>query len=190
VRCAECGTLLAHGQDREVTDGGTFCRRCFEELTAQLRHAIADQGRDVNWALAAVGAIGGGALGIAVWWGFTVLTGIAFGLVAVVIGFAVGRGALWLSGGKRSRGLQILSVGVAAASFFVASYLVNRTLLLRAAAEQGTDLTLPLVPEPELVLAILQAGFNVMDLVFLAIVVWEAWKIPAPVRLEQIGGPS
>ena len=35
VRCADCGTVLFEGQDRQETDDGTFCRSCFERLTAQ-----------------------------------------------------------------------------------------------------------------------------------------------------------
>jgi len=35
---------------------------------------------------------------------------------------------------------------------------------------------------------VLRAGFGVMDFVFLAIVVYEAWKIPRPIRLP--GSPA
>jgi hypothetical protein len=188
VRCAECGATLGEGQDREVTDGGTFCRACFVRLTAELEQALAVQGRDVNYPMAALGAVLGGAAGAAVWWGFTVLTGIAFGLVAIVIGFAVGKGVLLLGGNKRAVGLQVLSAGVAALAFFYASYLVSRSFVLAAYAEQGTPLELPLLPPIDLGFEVVRAGFGVMDLVFLAITLWEAWKIPAPVRLGRVGG--
>jgi formylmethanofuran dehydrogenase subunit E len=36
LTCAECGTRIDEGQDREVTDDGVFCRPCFNNLTAQL----------------------------------------------------------------------------------------------------------------------------------------------------------
>ena len=48
VRCAECGTALAEGQDRETTDNGVFCRPCFNNLTAQLQQVLEDQGREVG----------------------------------------------------------------------------------------------------------------------------------------------
>lgn len=54
-RCAECGTTLAQGQDHEVTDDGTFCRPCFDNLTAQLRQALAAQGQEINYPMALVG---------------------------------------------------------------------------------------------------------------------------------------
>jgi hypothetical protein len=189
VRCAECGTLLREGQDREVTDGGTFCRYCFDALTAQLQQVVAAQGEDVNYTAAALGGVAGAAIGALAWWGFTVLTNIAFGLVAVVIGVAVGKGVVMASGNKRHRNLQVLSVLVSVAGFFYATYLVNRTFILRAYAEKGETVTLPFLPEPGLFFGVVAAGFRLMDLVFLAIVVYEAWRIPAPFKLA-VGRPA
>jgi len=183
VRCAQCGTRLAEGQDREVTDDGTFCRPCFNNLTAELHQALAEQGRHINYPMAFVGGLAGGALGIAAWWGFTVLTNIAFGLVAVVIGIAVGKGVTILSGHKRHRNLQIMAVVIATLSFAYATYLVNRTLIHKAFTEEGRDVVLPLLPDPMLFVNVIQLGFNLFDVVFLAIVIWEAWRLPAPIAL-------
>ena len=178
-RCAECGTLLAEGQERVVTDGGVFCRTCFASLRGQVEQAIATQGTDINYPAAAVGAVLGGLAGALVWWGFTVTTKYSFGLVAIVIGIAVGKGAMLFAGGRRSRGLQGLCVAVAALAFFYASYLVNRTVISR---EGGVEL--PLVPGLGLLVRVVSLGFGVFDLVFLAIVLWEAWRIPAPFKLR------
>jgi len=185
IRCAECHTVLAEGQDREETDDAVFCRPCFNNLTAQVQQAIEAQGRDVNYAMAAVGAVLGGALGVLAWWGFTVMTNIAFGLVAVVIGLTVGKGTTLLAGGKRAQGLQILSVVVAALSFFYASYLVNRTFVHQAWAADGTQGVLPWLPNPGLFVQVVGLDFGAMDLVFLAIVAYEAWKIPAPLTIAK-----
>lgn len=184
ARCAECNALLAEDQDRETTEGGVFCRRCYDNLSLQLRQVIREQGSNVNYPVAALGGLAGGAVGVAVWWGFTVLTKIAFGLVAVVIGFTVGHGVVLLSGRKRSPGLQALSVAIAACAFIFATYLVDRTFIQNARAAVGQPVTLPLLPEPGLFFAVVHAGFGVMDLVFLAIVVWQAWKIPQPLQLK------
>ena len=93
----------------------------------------------VNYPMAVAGAILGGALGTLAWWGFTALTHIAFGLVAVAIGFLVGHGAMRFADGKRTVGLQVLAVGVAAVCFIVATYLVNisSTSTWPAAARPG-----------------------------------------------------
>ena len=186
-RCAECGTLLTEGQDRQETDEAVFCRPCFEKLGAQVEQAIQAQSQDINYPMATVGALLGAAVGILAWWGFTVLTEITFGLVAIVIGFAVGKGVTILSGDKRSQGLQILSVVVSGLAFFYASYLVNRTFLLQAFAEEGQELVmdLPLMPDPGLFYNVISLNFGMFDIVFLAIVVYQAWKLPAPLRLAE-----
>jgi hypothetical protein len=183
VRCAECGTVLSEGQDRETTEDGVFCRPCFNNLTAQLQQVISAQGQDINYSMAVLGGVLGAVVGVVAWWGFTVVTKISFGLVAVVIGLTVGKGVTMLTGGKRSVNLQIVSVVISAVSYFYATYLVNRTFILQAFAEEGHTMSLPFVPNLTLFIDVLMAGFGVMDVVFLAIVVYEAWKIPAPIEL-------
>jgi hypothetical protein len=185
IPCAECGTPLAEGQDRQETDGKTFCRSCFERLTHELGRALEQQGQDINYPMALLGGLAGAALGVLAWWGFTVMTSIAFGLVAVVIGIAVGKGVTMLSGGKRHLNLQILSVVIALVGFAYATYLVNRTFIERALVEEGQQMALPWLPSPELFMNVVRLDFGIMDVVFLAIVAWEAWKIPAPVALRR-----
>jgi hypothetical protein len=182
TRCAECHSVLDESQDRVVTEGGTFCRPCFDRLTAQLQQAYAVQGEDIPYPAAAVGGLLGGAAGALAWWGFTVVTNISFGLVAVVIGVGVGRGIVYLSGNRRHLNLQILSAVIASLSFFYATFLVNRTFIARAFGKTGQSPSIPLMPDPALFLRVVSAHFDVMQVVFLAIVVYEAWRIPAPVR--------
>src|SRR3989442_7243877 len=69
--------------------------------------------------------------------GFTVLTKIGFGLVAVVIGFLVGQGTARFAGGKRSVGLQGLAGVGGALSFLVAAYLGNMTFIKQGLAQKG-----------------------------------------------------
>lgn len=183
-RCLQCGKDLSGASDAVTTAEGAFCRSCFEGLKQHIARAVEHQGTDINYPAAAVGAVLGGAVGAAIWWGFTVITRISFGLVAVVIGYLVGQGVLRFSGGKRAPGLQILSVGVAGAAYFYAQYLVTRTFLLRYAGQQGGGMDLPLVPDFGLLVRVVRAGFSLFDLVFLAIVVFQAWRIPAPMRFH------
>jgi hypothetical protein len=183
IRCAECGSVLAEGQDREATEGGVFCRHCFEGLTFQLQQVLEAQGQDINYAAAVAGGLVGAALGAVVWWGFTVVTHVAFGLVAVLIGVGVGKGVVMATGNRRHRNLQVLSATIAIAGYCYATYLVNRTFIHRAYAEKGEAVLLPLLPDPGFFFQVLRMGFDVMDLVFLAIVVYEAWKIPSPLVL-------
>ena len=184
VRCSECRTSLGEGQERVRTEeGAVFCRPCFNNLTAQLHQVIEAQSSGINYSMAVVGGFAGGAVGVIAWWGFTVVTNVAFGLVAVVIGFTVGKGILMLTGGKRSVNLQVLAVGISFVSFVYANYLVTRSFILEAYAEEG--LILPWIPEPALLFNVIQAGFSFMDVVFVAIVLYQAWKIPAPIKLAS-----
>ncbi len=182
-RCAQCDTTLANGQDRETTDDGVFCRTCFDNLTAQIRQVVVAQGADINYVNAAVGGLGGALVGVVAWWGFTVVTSIAFGLVAVVIGITVGKGIVMMTGGKRHLNLQIMAVAISTLSYFYASYLVNRTFIQRAYLEQGDVVALPILPGPGLLFEVVKLNFGLFDLVFLAIVVFQAWKMPAPIEL-------
>ncbi|MDH3627337.1 MAG: hypothetical protein OES25_06725 [Acidobacteriota bacterium] len=182
-KCAECGTWLSEGQDRQTTEDAVFCRPCFERLTHEVGQAIEAQGQDINYPMAFVGGLTGATLGAVVWWGFTVITNIAFGLVAVVIGFAVGKGVVLLSGGKRHRNLQIMSVAISILGFAYGTYLVNRSFITDAMAADGQEVLLPLLPGGDLLFNVISMGFRPFDLVFLGICVYQAWKMPAPVEL-------
>lgn len=170
--------------DTVATGDRVFCRSCYESLRAELEAAVATMSSDINYAHAAVGATLGGAVGALAWWGFTVLTHIAFGLFAVAIGYLVGHGAVRFAGGKRSRGLQALSIGVALLSYLVAVYLVNMTFINTVLASRGESFRVGFPPQSlDLLIRVVTVGAGAMDLVFLAIVVYEAWKIPRPVAL-------
>ena len=183
--CARCDRTLT-GDDRVLAGGKTFCRSCYETLHQQLHTVVEQMSTDVPYPAAAVGAVLGGIAGALLWWGFTVVSHISLGLVAVAIGYLVGHGAVRFAGGKRSQGLQVLAVVVSLASFIVAMYLVNMTFINQALAVAGRADRVPFPPtgQPMLV-EVLKMHFGVMDVVFLAITMWQAWKIPMPLRVPK-----
>jgi hypothetical protein len=71
----------------------------------------------------------------------------------------------------------------AALSFFYASYLVNRTFIMAAFAEGGEELLLPLLPSFGTLFSVVSLDFGLFEIIFLGIALYEAWKLPAPVRL-------
>jgi hypothetical protein len=88
------------------------------------------------------------------------------------------------SGGKRSRGLQAVSIGAAVVSYAAATYLVNMTFVNQALTSQGEAFRVGFPPQSAaLFLRVVVADFGLMDIVFLAIAVWEAWRIPGPLSL-------
>jgi hypothetical protein len=182
--CARCEKTLTPG-DIVVAQDRVFCRSCYETLTHELQRTVASLSADVNYPMATVGAVLGGIAGILVWWGFTALTRIGFGLIAVAIGFLVGHGAVRFAGGKRSVGLQTIAVVVGALSFLVAAYLVNMTFINEVLAERGDAGRMPFPPASlDMFYRVLAINFGVMKLVFLAIVIYEAWVIPRPPKLH------
>lgn len=181
--CAQCTKTLTP-DDRVQSGGRDFCRSCYTSLRAELEQVAAAQSSDINYVNAALGAILGGIVGVLVWWGFTALTHVALGLIAVAIGFLVGYGAVRFAGGKRSAGLQALSIAVALVSYLCATYLVNMTFLNKAFAVKGEAFRIGFPPQSfDLFVRVVTASFGLMDFVFLAIVVYEAWKIPKPFAL-------
>jgi hypothetical protein len=178
--CNECSKTLT-SSDRVLSGGRVFCRSCYASLRTELQRAITTMSQDINYGTAAFGAILGGVLGALVWWGFTVLTHISFGLVAVAIGFLVAKGAMAFTGGKRSTGLQTLSIVVSLASYVCASYLVNMTFINKSLAEKGDTFRLGFPPPSlDLFFKVVTADVGLMDIAFLAIVIFEAWRIPKP----------
>lgn len=181
--CAQCGRTLVSG-DRVETGGRVFCRSCYTSLRAELEQVVGAMSSDINYANATVGALLGGAVGALAWWGFTVLTHWSVGLIAIAIGWLAGFGAVKFAGEKRSAALQWIAVGAAALSYLVASYLVNMTFANKTLAERGEGFRVPFPPtSPEMFFNVVALGFGMMDVVFLAIALWEAWKQPKPLAL-------
>lgn len=181
--CAQCGRILTP-EDRVAAGDRVFCRACYASLRAELEQAIGAMSSDINYLNATVGAVLGGTVGALLWWGITVATSMSFGLVAIAIGFLAGFGAVKFAGGKRSGGLQAIAITVSLVSYAIATYLVNMTFVNRALAAQGETFRLAFPPQnPELFLKAVMLDFGLMDGVFLAIVIWEAWKIPRPLSL-------
>jgi Flp pilus assembly protein TadB len=186
--CTECGKLLSPG-DRVEAGGKAFCSSCHAMLREQLTTAVRAMSEDINYPSAAFGAVLCGLGGVLVWWGVTVVTHWSLGIVAVGVGWAAGWGTLRFSGGKRSRSLQMLSAGVAAGCWVLASYLVSMTFINEYYAKSNDAFRGAFPPQSlEMIVEVMKSGFGIMDVVFLAIMVWEAWKFPRPIALPQ--GPA
>src|SRR2546422_7385904 len=121
TRCARCRAALRES-DRVTAEDRVFCRTCYDILKLELRRGVATMSEDINYPRAVLGAVLGGVVGVLAWWGFTVLTKIGFGLVAVVIGFLVGQGTARLAGRQRGGGLQAGSVAAGLGSFLVGGH--------------------------------------------------------------------
>ena len=181
--CGRCQAAVSES-DRVPAGDRVFCRTCYDILKLQVRTGVAAMAQDINYPIAAIGAILGGIVGALAWWGLTVLTKIGFGLVAVVIGLLVGHGTLLFARGKRSVGLQVMAVAVGALSFLVAVYLVNMTFINQELAQRGDGWRVGFPPVSlNAFYQVIAANFGIMKVVFLGIIVYEAWFIPRPIKL-------
>lgn len=151
---------------------------------------LAQQDQGINFPGAIAGGLLGGALGALIWWGVVVVTNFQIGLIAIVIGWAVGQGVHILSGRKRALSLQIISVAITAISYSIASYYVGRTFFQKYAAENNIDGGLPLIPDLSLFFDVVTSGMEMFDLLFVAIALWQAWKMPAPLVIQRSEEPQ
>lgn len=60
----------------------------------------------------------------------------------------------------------------------------ERTFIQQALAKEGKESVLPFLPAPSLFYGVVSINFDAFSLLFLSIVLWEAWKLPAPVKLR------
>lgn len=175
--CMECNRVLGEEDEWIDTEKGSFCEECYTSLKAELEHIIEHQGDGINLLHAAFGGIFGASFGVLAWWGITTITGYSIGLIAILISFASGKGILFMTKNQRSKNLQYLSVGISSVAYFYAEYLVQRSFPQNA--------NLPLVPSFEIFFGYITHSFNVYTAIFLAIIVWQAWVIPAPYRIVE-----
>lgn len=183
ITCAQCEAQVPAGQEVR-TQNSVFCEPCFTQMKNLLEESLAQQSQGINYLGAVGGGVIGGMLAALVWWGFVVLTNIQFGLVAVIIGVAVGKGVVILSGNKKAQSLQLISVGLSIVSYAMATYWVSRTFANRYFVEQGMNISWPMFPPLDFFFEVVISGSELFDLIFLGIVVFQAWKIPAPIKLN------
>jgi hypothetical protein len=104
--CKVCGVLL-HGSYFEA-NGHTVCEAC----SYTLREA-GEAGSRTGRVLRAIGAGAGAAFaGTLLYWGILAASGYEFGLIAIVVGYGVGKAVHWGSRGRGGWAYQTLAMGL------------------------------------------------------------------------------
>ncbi len=155
--------------------------------------------------------LGAGSVGALIWYAVVRITGWEIGLIAVVIGFMVGKAVRKGSGGRGGRGYQLLAAVLTyccIAVSFIPMVLegmekAGRELQAKAAAQAGADGNARAATLSPVVKAILRLAFafvfslavpflllpqNLIGLLIIGFAVWEAWKFNARRQLP-ISGP-
>ena len=156
---------------------------------------------------ATVFGLGAGLLGAAIWFAIRKVAGLQIGLVAVLVGYLVGKAVKNGSGNRGGRGYQVLAVALTYACI-AANYMPDVYQGLMEARDQAvaTDTrngtppprsTMPLPVKVVIRLAItfvlalalpfLMATKNPIGLLIIGFALWEAWKFTARRRLAITG---
>ena len=104
--CAVCATPL-YSSYFEV-NGQTVCEGCCYKL----REATPLGSRPGRVLRATAAGIGAGLAGTVLYWAILAATGYEFGLIAIVVGFAVGKAVNWGSRGRGGWAYQTLAMGL------------------------------------------------------------------------------
>ena len=104
--CRVCNTPL-HGSYFEV-NGQTVCEGCCYKL----RESTPTGSRAGRVMRATAAGIGAGLAGAILYWAILAATGYEFGLIAIVVGFAVGKAVHWGSRGVGGGAYQTLAMGL------------------------------------------------------------------------------
>lgn len=114
--CSACSGSL--GAQYFIANNHVVCESCVEQLNAQR-----SMGSPISRvSLAVVLGLVAGALGAGLYFAIAKLTGYEFGLIAIVVGFAVGAAVRWGSGGRGGKPYQILAVFITYAAI-VSTYI-------------------------------------------------------------------
>ena len=104
--CTVCKNAIA--QEYFEVNGSVVCRSCRDELSR-----IGTQGSGGSRFMRALAAgSAAGAVGSLIYFGISKLTGYEFGLIAALIGFAVGGAVRWGCYGRGGKRYQALAVGL------------------------------------------------------------------------------
>ena len=203
-RCTRCGKAICAACERSL-DGQPYCAACETELQQKLAAGRASMPpmppmapmapippagllRPMAFAFAA------GLVGALAWYLTVRFTDYKLGLVAVGVGWLVGRGALFGAHGRGSTEIAIGSVVAALAAMLFGEYLILNHLALQAFASDASyasDIAhafqmpgreLPAFLSPPMFVALYRETVGAMDALFYGLGAYEAWKLPASAR--------
>jgi hypothetical protein len=180
--CASCGQPLQAAY--YLVNDAVVCATCHDRLRAAAAARPGVQGL-VKAAIAGAVAAAAGAL---LYYGVLRLTGYEFGLIAIVVGFAVGKAVNWGSGGVGGAAYQAIAVPLTYLSI-VGGYIpaiydaMSEANLPDMAQIPFTEVATLAIKMPFLG----EASSNLIGWVIIAIGLYEAWKFTKPTPFQATG---
>ena len=161
-------------------NGQPFCEAC----TAAIRQAHGDSPGGAAFGRALGAGLIAGAVGSTLYYLVAKISGYQLSIIAIAVGFLVGRAVRWATGGRGGVIYQVLAVCLtyAAIAFSWVPFLLEQH-------EAGSVGVLDVVRQTPFILALpITLGLaRPFMLVILGIGLWEAWKFTAPVPLAITG---
>jgi hypothetical protein len=180
--CSVCGATS------QSTEGWVFrstkqgqlalCPSC----TLKVQQELQQQSQDINMPGAILGGALAAVIGASVWYALVVLTDYKLGIVAIGVGWLVGKGVVLGSGKKRSGSLQLAGGLLALAALVGGEYLIVNYFARKHIEGFTGWLTLGqfLIIYPR----ILAQGKWILDVVFYLIAIYEGAIQPRPLKLK------
>lgn len=180
--CTGCHQPIAG--DYYDVNGQPFCPACRTAIVQA--HGAPPGSAALGRALAA--GLVAAALGSTLYYLIDRLTGYKLGLVAIAIGFLVGRAVRWGTGGRGGVLYQVLAVALtyAGIAFSFLPYVLGG--MDRTDGEMAFGVAELVLLIPFMLAVPIQLGISSpFLLVIFGIGLWEAWKFTAPVKLTITG---
>jgi hypothetical protein len=175
--CTGCHQPIA-GHYFDV-NGQPFCEAC----TASIRQAHGTSPGGAAFGRALGAGLVAGAVGSSLYYLVAKISGYQLSIIAIAVGFLVGRAVRWATGGRGGVIYQVLAVVLTYAAIAVSwvPFLAER--------ESGAMSVLDVVlRSPDVLSLPIVVGLDrPFSLVIVAIGLWEAWKFTAPVELVVAG---
>lgn len=188
AHCANCGVdipeggeILLRGKSKKAPTIAV-CDNCAYEI----ERAFQAETQEPNLVMASLFGMGAGLAAALIWYGIVVTTKYELGIIAILVGWLVGKAVTIGAGKKRGTQLQLLSVGITLLAMTLSEYLVVRYFVVEMLSEEGYT-NIPLFLPLGLVLELIGEGLknNPITLLFWAIALWQAWSVPAARRLMR-----
>jgi hypothetical protein len=177
--CTVCATPLV--REYHQVNGHAVCETCRSAADAQLTH----DGRTSQFLTALFYGIGAAIVGALLYWGFVKVTNIELGLMAIAVGWLVGKAVMNGSKHRGGRRYQMLAVTLTylsiTMSYAALMFGALPTSLTEKSSATALSMGAALYALGSVVLLVLAspflAGFsNVIGWLIIAIGLYEAWK--------------
>lgn len=185
--CARCTADIQEGQavllqGKKNSPNVTVCANC----AADMERAIAAETESPNLAGALIAGLLAAAVASLIWYGVVVITEYQLGLVAILLGWLVGRAVMFGAGRKRGIPLQLMSVTISLLAMVASEYFIVRHFIVEALKAEGETEFRLLIPLGDMIAVVIEGiRLEPLTLMFWAFALWVAFRTPAARRIRR-----